>query len=58
MVSFFNLLATVGLFSTTVLASPAPVPESDGITMFDYSSAEGLAQGLEARQEKTCLAFM
>lgn len=58
MVSFFNLLATAGLFSATVLATPAPVSEGDGITVFDYSPAEGLAQGLKARQEKTCLAFM
>jgi hypothetical protein len=59
MVSFYYLFSTLGLFSATLMASLAPVPDADAIPMFDYSAApQGLARGLEARQEKTCLAFM
>lgn len=58
MVSFIKLLATLSMFSATALTTPAPVPEGVDITVFDYSAAAELAQGLEARQEKTCLAFM
>lgn len=59
MVSFTYLFTSLGLFSATLMASPAPLPEVDATPLFDYSPVpEGLATGLETRQEKTCLAFM
>lgn len=57
MVSFTNIIATVGLLSATVLASPAAAPQVADIKEFEYSSVEVV--GLAARQDaKACLASM
>ncbi|KAI3391517.1 hypothetical protein diail_7196 [Diaporthe ilicicola] len=57
MVSFSHLLATLGLFSATLMASPAAISEVKDIAVFDSDITP--VQGLEARQQqKDCLAVI